>query len=161
MAQQRYIDLIVGLFMITGILALTFLALRVSGLTSYSVDDKYYRVMAEFDNIGGLKVRAPVTVAGVRVGQVGDINLDKTSFRAKVTLLIDGNQKEIPIDTTANIYTQGLLGANYISLSPGYADQFLKNGDKIENTNSAMVLEKLIGQFIFSMQNNSKKPAAQ
>src|SRR5579863_6411312 len=114
--------------MILGIIALVFLALKVSGLTTYAYKEGYFQVVAEFDNIGGLKVRAPVMIAGVSIGQVGAITLNPESYRAKITLLINKSQTHLPSDTAASIYTQGLLGSNYVSLSPGYAESFLKEG---------------------------------
>lgn len=141
--------------MILGIIALVFLALKVSGLTNYR-SSGYYAVTADFDNTGSLKVRAPVSIAGVHVGQVGAISLNPVTYRATVTLLLNDKTK-IPTDSAASIYTQGLLGSNYISLSPGYADTNLKNGGQIQSTTSALILEKLIGQFIFSLKNNTSK----
>lgn len=143
--------------MLLGIIALVFLALKVSGLTTYSRGQDYYRVTADFDNVGGLKVRAPVMIAGVSVGEVSSITLNRTDYRAHVTFLINKKQAPLPIDTSASIYTQGILGANYVNLSPGYADSFLQDGGVIDTTNSAVILEKLIGQFLYSFQN--KKPA--
>ncbi len=142
--------------MVLGVIALIFLAIKVSGLTSYTTKQSFYTVTAEFDNVGGLKVRAPVMIAGVWVGEVKRIELDHTSFRAKVTLSLLKTKDNLPTDTSANIYTQGLLGANYVNLNPGYADTFLKEGDVIENTQPAVILEKLIGQFIYNMQGKDK-----
>lgn len=150
---KKMTEILVGLFMILGILALTFLALEVSGLSGYSNKVDYYKISADFDNVGGLKVRAPVMIGGVSVGQVSNIVLNKTDYRAKVTLLIDKDKAQLPTDTSASIYTQGLLGSNYVNLSPGYAETFLKNGGVIDTTNSAVILEKLIGQFLYSFQN--------
>ncbi len=138
--------------MMLGLVAVVFLALKVSGLTSYSTRQDYYRVSAEFDNIGSLKIRAPVMVAGVNVGHVGSINLSPSTYRAKVMMLIKKNQTHLPSDTAASIYTQGLLGSNYISLAPGYAETMLKNDSVIESTQPALVLEKLIGQFLYNVQ---------
>lgn len=150
---KKITEILVGLFMILGIVALTFLALKVSGLTGYSSKASYYKITADFDNVGGLKVRAPVLIAGVSVGEVSSIVLNKSDFRAKVTLMVDETKAKLPTDTSASIYTQGLLGSNYVNLSPGYADTFLKEGGIIETTNSAVILEKLIGQFLYSFQN--------
>jgi phospholipid/cholesterol/gamma-HCH transport system substrate-binding protein len=150
---KKLTEILVGLFMILGVVALTFLALKVSGLTGYAGKASYYKITADFDNVGGLKVRAPVLIAGVSVGEVSNIALNKNDFRAKVTLLVDPAKAQLPVDTSASIYTQGLLGSNYINLSPGYAETFLKEGGIIETTNSAMILEKLIGQFLYSFQN--------
>lgn len=138
--------------MILGMVALVFLALKVSGLTTYAHKQGVFQVVAEFDNIGSLKVRAPVMIAGVSIGQVGSIILNPENYRAKVTLLINKSQAHLPSDTTASIYTQGLLGSNYVSLSPGYAESSLKEGSVLESTQPAIVLEKLIGQFLYSMQ---------
>lgn len=149
MVRKPVIEILVGLFMIAGVAALAFLAFQVSGLAQFSTG-KYYEVIAQFDNIGDLKPRAPVTIGGVRVGQVGRITLDRNTYRAAVVLEIDEKTNNIPTDSTANIFTQGLLGSNYISLSPGFDNTMLKNGDQIQNTRSALILENLIGQFLLS-----------
>lgn len=153
--RTRTLEVIVGLFMLAGILALLMLALKVSGLSTY-MGSNGYLVSASFDNIGGLKVRAPVTVAGVRVGEVTDINLDRTTFKAVITMRINPNQNHLPTDSSASILTQGLLGANYISLTPGFDETSLKNGDRIANTHPALILENLIGQLLFSLKNSNK-----
>ncbi len=157
--NRRFIEFIVGLFMVAGIAALVFLALKVSGLTRIGHSGSY-QVIAYFDNVGDLKPRAPVRIAGVRVGEVGSIHLNPEDFRASVVLLIDDSEKNIPVDTTAAIYTEGLLGSNYISLTPGYEKENLHDGSLIQNTTSALVLEKLIGQFLFNAQKsgNEGKP---
>ncbi len=161
MANRRVLEFSVGAFMLLGVAAFVMLALKVSGLTRLSSAESY-QVYANFSNIGGLKVRAPVTIAGVRVGEVSDIRLESGSFNAKVTLSIDSKQKEIPFyDTSARILTEGLLGSNYISIAPGFDTdddgnakakaRFLREGDKIEKTQEAVILENLIGQLIFNM----------
>ncbi len=142
--------------MILGIFALIFMALKVSGLTAFAAKESYYKVVAEFDNIGGLRVRAPIMIGGVSIGQVTSISLDPESFRAKTILSIRSSTK-LPSDTSANIYTQGLLGSNYVNLNPGYADTYLKEGDVIEITQPAIVLEKLIGQFIYNLKGDKDK----
>lgn len=152
---MRYFEFVVGLFMLLGIAALFVLALNISGLTRYA-PSSYYVVTAEFDNIGDLKVRAPVRIAGVRVGEVKKIELDKKSYRAKVFLEIQQSEDHLPADTAASIYTAGLLGSNYVSLAPGYADTYLKEGSRIEVTHPALVLENLIGQLLFQ---SKPKPA--
>lgn len=154
---KKIIEVLVGFLMLLGIVALVFLALKVSGLTSYSSKESFYKVIAEFDNVGSLKVRAPVMVAGVKIGQVGAINLDPVTFRAKVVLLIYNYQNKLPSDTSASIYTQGLLGANYVSLTPGYAATFLNQNSRIETTQPAIILEKLIGQFMFNLQKGKEQ----
>ncbi len=153
---KRVIEIMVGLFMIAGAVALVILALKVSGLTQFR-SDNYYQLTAEFDNIGDLKKRAPVRLAGVRVGEVSNITLDKNNFRAKVTLLIDKANNNLPVDTSASIFTEGLLGSNYISLTPGYESAVLKNNGVIETTHPALILENLVGQLLFSIKGNNKK----
>src|SRR3989338_5272652 len=150
MARQRIIEICVGIFMILGILALLFLAFKVSGLTTYSYANSY-KITADFQNIGDLKVRAPVTMAGVKVGQITDIQLDPETYAAIVTMRID-RQDLIPIDSTANIYTAGLIGSNYVSITPGFSNQFLKSGDVLQRTNQAMILQDVIGQLLYSLK---------
>lgn len=154
--RERYIEVLVGLFMLAGILALLVLALKVSGLSTY-IGNNGYEITASFDNVGDLKVRAPVTVAGVKVGQVTEIQLDNATFRALVTMRIQPTENALPIDTSASILTQGLLGANYISLTPGFNQTVFKNGGHIDSTHPALILEDLIGQLIFSLKNSGSK----
>lgn len=149
--RRGLLDFIVGLFILMGILALVFLAFRVSGLTHYTSSD-FYTVRANFDNVGDLKVRAPVTIAGVKVGQVSAIDLNPVTFRAAVYMQINKREDKIPIDTSASILTAGILGSNYIGLSPGYDEAVLKNRGEITTTHSALILENLIGQFLFNMK---------
>ena len=141
--------------MLAGILALLMLALKMSGLTS-SIGSNGYRVKANFDNIGGLRPRAPVSLSGVRIGQVTEIELDPASFKAVVTMQIEKQQNQLPSDTAASIFTEGLLGANYVSLTPGFNETYLKNGDAIQETHPALVLENLIGQLIFKLSGDKK-----
>lgn len=158
MFNRRTAELMVGIFMILGVAAFLMLALKVSGLTHFS-QTQGYRVKADFSNIGGLKVRAPVTIAGVRIGEVENIQLDPQSFNAKVTLLINAEQNKIPaFDTSARILTEGLLGSNYISIVPGFETEeeggpkrYLREGDAIEKTQEAIILENLIGQLVFNI----------
>ena len=152
--KTRVIDFTVGIFIIAAMLGLLFLAFRVSEL---SLDSRghYYKVSAEFDNIGSLKVRAPVAVSGVKIGEVTSIILDKNNYRALVTMRIARHFNNIPIDTTANIFTQGILGSNYVSLVPGFDEANLRAGSRIETTHSALVLENLIGQLIYSLKPDS------
>ena len=147
---ERKIEVLVGCFMLAAIAALLVLALKVSGLSNY-VAGTSYQLTANFDNIGDLKPRAPVTIGGVRIGQVGSINLDTTTFKAVVTMHINSNQRSIPQDSSASIFTEGLLGSNYISITPGYEQAVLKEGDKIAVTHPAIILENLIGQLLFSV----------
>lgn len=154
--RDRIIEIWVGLFMLVSIIALLILALKVSGLSN-TVGSNGYTITAEFDNVGGLKVRSPVTLAGVRIGQVSGIKLDSTRFKAVVTMQIDSSQQQLPADSSASILTQGLLGANYISLRPGFDQTFLKNGSNIQDTHPALILEDLIGQLIFSLKTSGGK----
>ena len=155
MLQRRSIEMIVGLFMLAGFAALLMLALKVSGLTN-NVGANGYIVTAAFDNIGDLKPRAPVTISGVRIGHVLSINLDPETFRAKVTMLISKKYNELPMDSSAQIFTEGLLGSNYISLTPGFQNSYLKNNSNIAETHSALILENLIGQLLFKVSGSDK-----
>ena len=154
--RERIIEIWVGFFILFGILALLVLAFKVSGLSS-SIGEKGYNITAAFDNVGGLKVRSPVSLAGVHIGEVSAIKLDSMQFKAIVTMKIDQKYKQLPIDTSASILTQGLLGANYISLTPGFAPTFLKNNGIVQDTHPALILEDLIGQLIFSLKNPGGK----
>jgi phospholipid/cholesterol/gamma-HCH transport system substrate-binding protein len=146
--KRTTIDLWVGLFVVGGLAALLVLALKVGNATTVTAADGY-RVTAEFDNIGGLKPRAPVKSAGVVVGRVASIAFDNDKFVARVTVLLDKTYK-FPKDTTASILTSGLLGEQYIGLDGGGDDQVLQDGDTMRLTQSAMVLEKMISRFLFS-----------
>jgi len=129
--------------------AMTFLVLKASNLTSLT-GSKGYELSAYFENIGGLRARAPITAGGVRVGQVSRIEYDIETFQAKVTLTIDEEYDNFPEDTTASIYTAGLLGEQYIGLEPGAEDSVLMPDDEISLTQSALVLERLIGQVLLN-----------
>ncbi len=150
------LDLWVGFFVLIGCAALIFLALKVGNLSAASFSDNY-RIEASFSNIGGLKVRAPVKVAGVVVGRVVDVRYDNARFEAAVTMAIDAKY-EFPRDTSAEILTSGLLGEQYIGLEPGGDMRMLANGDKLKLTQSAVVLEKLIGQFLFDKAAEAPSP---
>ena len=146
--KKTVLDFWVGLFVLLGLIAVLFLALKVGNMSSLSFEATY-PVKLKFDNIGGLKPRAPVKSAGVTVGRVGSISFDTNSYQAVVTIDID-KQYPFPKDTSAKILTSGLLGEQYVSLEPGGDPAFLKNGDRIAKTQSAVVLEKLLSQFMFS-----------
>lgn len=153
---ERIIEIWVGLFMLLGILALLTLAFKVSGLSS-AIGGDGYSLTAAFDNVGGLKIRSPVSLAGVHIGEVSAIKLDNVQFKAIVTLKIDPKYQQLPIDTSASILTQGLLGANYINLIPGFSHTALKNGGIVQDTHPALILEDLIGQLIFSLKSSGGK----
>jgi phospholipid/cholesterol/gamma-HCH transport system substrate-binding protein len=145
--NRSTLDLWVGIFVAIGIAAILFLALKVGNLLTLS-NEPGYRISAAFDNIGGLKVRAPVKAAGVVVGRVEQIRLDPQSYQAVVSMRIDRGY-EFSRDTIASILTSGLLGEVYIGLSAGGDTQMIGDGGRIAKTQSAIVLEKLIGQFLF------------
>jgi phospholipid/cholesterol/gamma-HCH transport system substrate-binding protein len=154
--ERTTIDLWFGAFVAAGIAALLVLALKVGNLGAERATQTY-RVEARFDNIGGLKARAPVRSAGVLVGRVADIHFDNERFQASVTLALD-KRYTFPKDTSASILTSGLLGESYIGLDAGGDDKKLADGDRIALTQSAVVLERLIGQFLFGKaQDESKK----
>lgn len=146
--DRTTLDLWVGIFVAAGVAALIGLAMKVGNLTSNQIGETY-SVTAAFENIGGLKVRAPVKSAGVVVGRVDSIRFDNETFEALVTLKIDTHYA-FPKDTFANIYTAGLLGEQYLGLDPGGDEAALKNGDKITHTQDAVVLEKMISQFLYN-----------
>lgn len=155
--SRATLDLWVGVFVALGFAALVFLAVKV-GSYSDMPRSTTYSVQAEFDNIGGLKVRAPVKSAGVLVGRVGSITLDQKKFRAVARLDISEDY-QFPTDTTASILTSGLLGEQYIGLDAGGDEEVLKKGDTLQFTQSAVVLEKLIGQFMFNKAAETPPPA--
>jgi len=156
MTSQRTVESFVGLFLLFAIISLSVLAFKVSGLTSL-FPAKSYIVTAEFDDIGALKIRSAVKIGGVQIGEVSGISLDSTTFKAIVKLNIRDNFNDIPDDSSARILTAGLLGDNYVAITPMYNTTFLKDGDQIKYTTSAMILEKLIGQFIYKLNNGDKK----
>jgi phospholipid/cholesterol/gamma-HCH transport system substrate-binding protein len=146
--NRTVLDLWVGFFVAMGIAALLFLALKVGNLSSGHLSETYV-LQAKFDNIGGLKVRGPVKSAGVLVGRITDIRFDPASYEAVVTMDVDGRYR-FPKDTFASIYTAGLLGEQYIGFDVGGDEKMLQPGDTIAKTQSAVVLEKLISQFMFN-----------
>lgn len=148
MITRKEIDLWVGIFTLIGVGAMLFLALKVANLASFSVADAY-QIKAGFENIGGLKVRAPVKSAGVVVGRVGEIHFDAQIFKAIVTMNVD-SRYQFPKDSSARILTSGLLGEQYVGLDAGGDSVNLKSGDTLKITQSAVVLESLIGQFLYN-----------
>lgn len=153
MLHQRLIETLVGLFLLFALMALTVLAFKVSGLTTL-FPPKSYTISGAFDEIGGLKVRSPVKIGGVQIGEVEAIQLDEQSFKAIVKMKIYDQFNDIPDDSSAGIFTSGLLGDNYIAITPMYNETYLKDGSMLQETNSAMILEKLIGQFIYKMNGD-------
>ena len=147
MTNRKTVEVWVGIFVVAGMIALGVLAFRVGNLSSADVTDGY-RVEASFENIGSLKVRSAVTLAGVRIGRVAAIRSDPDSYQAVVVLNIDGRYRNLPTDSSASILTAGLLGEQYIGMEPGGAEDYLKEGSRIKLTQSAMVLEKLIGRVL-------------
>jgi phospholipid/cholesterol/gamma-HCH transport system substrate-binding protein len=145
---RKGIETLVGVFVLLGLIAVVFLALKAANLASFNTGPTY-AITARFDNIGGLKVRAPVKSAGVTVGRVTAIALDPQSYQGRVTMELDASVK-FPADTSAKILTSGLLGDQYIGLEPGGSDKNLGAGDQIRMTQSAVVLENLIGQFLYN-----------
>ena len=146
--SRKLLDLWVGIFVVIGFAALLFLALRVGNLSSANFAETY-KLTAKFDNIGGLKVRGPVKSAGVVVGRVSEISFDQKAYEALVTMNVDARYK-FPKDTFASILTAGLLGEQYIGLDAGGDEKMMQPGDVFIKTQSAVVLEKLIGQFMFN-----------
>jgi len=153
--ERTKLDLWVGMFVVAGIAALVMLALKVGNLSTYNVSETY-QVEAYFSNIGGLKPKASVRSAGVLVGRVTGISLDTERYEAKVSISLDKRYR-FPKDTFANILTSGLLGEQYIGLAPGGDSAMFKNGDVIKQTQSAMVLEDLIGKLIYSKAGEGGK----
>lgn len=149
MMHSRSVQIWVGLFVVAGMAALLMLSMKVSNISAFT-ETEGYAVTGYFENIGGLKVRSPVTMAGVVVGRVAHIGFDKESYEAVVTLNIQPQFDNIPEDSSASIFTVGLLGEQYIGLEAGGAEEVLKAGSELQLTQSAIVLEQLIGQFLVS-----------
>jgi phospholipid/cholesterol/gamma-HCH transport system substrate-binding protein len=155
MASRRFVETLTGFFLLAAIAAFLILAFRVSGLTGL-FRTQGYTVTAAFDEIGQLKVRSAVRIDGVNIGEVTRIQLDPVTFRALVSMRINQDMNHVPDDSSASILTAGLLGDNYVSITPMYSQTFLKNGSQIEETHSAMILERLIGQFLFNINKKGK-----
>jgi phospholipid/cholesterol/gamma-HCH transport system substrate-binding protein len=147
MQQTRTMELGTGLFVLLGIGALFFLTTQTTGRNDFDAD-KTFEVQARFENIGSLKTRAPVSMSGVTIGRVTDIKFDPVSLEAVVTFVIDSQYDQIPDDSDASILTAGLLGSQYIGLQPGGSSFFLEQGSEILYTQSAIVLENIIGKFL-------------
>jgi len=162
MQSNRTLEIGTGLFVLLGFAALLFLTtqLPASGL-KFSAQKSGYHVTASFDNIGDLKVGSPVTMSGVRIGEVSGIRFDSTTYKAVVSMRIDTQYDQIPEDSFASIQTEGLLGGKYVGISPGGLDTYLKNGSHIDQTQSAIVLESLINKFFASFASKSSDSGGQ
>ncbi len=154
MDKNRTLEFYVGVFVVLGFAALLFMSLQAANLGSFTMGHKTYSVTAAFDNIGGLKPRAAVKSAGVVVGRVQSVVFDPETFQAQVSMDIDAAYP-FPTDTSAKILTSGLLGEQYVGLEPGADEDNLKTGDKIRRTQSAVVLETLISQFLYNTAEKS------
>ena len=154
--QSKALELLVGLFFSLGVAAVFILTFRVASVSGVG-DGAGYEITADFDNIGGLRPGAAVTLAGVRIGRVRDIVIDKTTFEARVRMRIGSSYDNIPKDSSASILTAGLLGEQYVGLVPGGEDASLADGDALKFTQSALVLENLIGQFVAGMASDKKE----
>jgi len=152
--KKRWLELSVGLMMVAGIAALITLAIQVSG-GSMSRNADHYNVTALFENAAGLSPKAKVTMAGVVVGEVVSVGIDPYALKAQVHMKIDGQVNYLSIDTSASILTSGLLGEKYVGLTVGAEEDVLVDGDVIEDTQSALVLEDLIGQFLLNFGDNT------
>lgn len=153
MFQNKNVEILVGIFVAAGLGALFVLAMKVSNLSEFG-EEGGYPLIARFDNIGGLKERSPVTMAGVRIGRVEKIGFDDQTFEAVVTVKIK-EQYKLPKDTSASIFTSGLLGEQYVALEAGGSLDNMQPNDNFKITQSALVLEELIGQFLFKAAEGS------
>lgn len=147
--RMRGVELGVGVFMLAGVISLVVLALNVSGL-NLTKQEGAYKVYALFENIGGLTARSKVTMSGVHIGQVTAITIDRDQLMALVEMEIHEDVDYLTVDSSASILTAGLLGEKYVGITSGADDEMLGNGDFIEDTQSALVLEELVGKFLFN-----------
>ena len=157
MASTQSRELGTGLFIFLGFAALLFLATQTTNVDEY-FDQAGYRVSARFSDVAGLKVRAPVTLAGVNIGRVESIQFDNERLDAIVTLRIDNRFNQIPDDSDAGIITAGLLGSKFVGIGPGGSDSYLEDGSEIQITQSAIILEDVIGRFLFSQPQSGEQP---
>ena len=155
MQTSRTVEILVGVFIALGMAAFVMLAMKVSNITTFTENDTY-SLQARFDNIGGLKQRSPVRIGGVRVGRVDSISYDDQNLEAVVTMRINSKHRRIPDDSSASIYTAGLLGEQYISLEPGGSQEFYSDGDIVAETQSAFVLERMVGKFLIQEAESSE-----
>ena len=152
---SRKIEILVGFFIAAAIAAFFMLAMSVSNMSSYGGGEQY-TVKARFDNVGGLKVRSPVSAGGVRIGRVTDIQYSSETYEAIVSMAIDTQYDKFPSDTAASILTSGLLGEQFVGFEPGAEEEYLEPGDTIDLTQSALVLEQVIGQFLYSKADDEE-----
>ncbi len=153
MKINQSVELTSGLFMLLGLAALLFLAFEATDVGSFG-DEGSYQITARFTNVGDLKPRAPVAVAGVNIGTIDSIELEPDSYEAIVTMTISSLYNEIPDDTSASIYTKGILGDKFIELEPGGSIDYLQDGDELYISNSAVVLEKLVSKYLFDSDSS-------
>ena len=158
MQSKKSVEIWVGIFVALGIAALLILSMKVSHLGNIFADEGY-TIISKFDNIGGLKVKSPVKMGGVRIGRVTSISFDETDYQAVVIMQIEGKYTKIPTDTSASILTAGLLGEQYIGLEAGGEEEYFEHNSELDQglTQSAIILEKLIGQFLYNMANSKKE----
>jgi phospholipid/cholesterol/gamma-HCH transport system substrate-binding protein len=149
MINKRSMEVAVGFFIAAGLAALFMLAMKVSNISAFT-EASGYQLSARFENIGGLKVRSPVTMGGVRIGRVAAIEFDQDTYQAVVTLKISPQYDRIPKDSSASIYTSGLLGEQYVGLEPGADERYMQDQDRVSLTQSALVMERLISKFLFN-----------
>jgi len=152
---SRKVEIMVGLFVAGAIVAFFMLAMSVSNMSSYGGGENY-ELKARFDNVGGLKVRSPVSAGGVRIGRVTQIQYNSDTYEAIVSMAIEEKYNKFPVDTAASILTSGLLGEQFVGLEPGAEEDYLKSGDFIDLTQSALVLEQIIGQFLYSKADSEE-----
>jgi len=152
MQSRKSVEILVGIFAALGIAALFILSMKVSHLGDVFADEGY-TIVAKFDNIGGLKVKSPVKMGGVRIGRVTNISFDDTDYQAIVTMQIEKQYTKIPTDTSASIFTAGLLGEQYLGLDAGGEEEYFENNGELDPglSQSAVILEQLIGQFLYNM----------
>jgi len=156
MQQTRTVEFGTGLFVLLGIGALFFLTTQTTGQNDFKANETY-ELQARFDNVGSLKVRAPVSMAGVTIGRVTGVEFDGNSLEAVVTIVIDARYDQIPDDSDASILTAGLLGSQYVGLQAGGSESYFEDGSEILFTQSAVVLENLIGKYLFNRESASEE----
>ncbi|QXP91239.1 outer membrane lipid asymmetry maintenance protein MlaD [Methylococcus capsulatus] len=155
--HSKTIEIWVGIFVALGLASLFLLAMKVSNLSEFETGAEGYRITARFQNVGSLKPRAAVSMGGVRIGRVTSVSFDKKSYEAVVEMRIDRQYDTLPDDTSASILTAGLLGEQYVGLTPGGSDDYLADGGQIELTQSALVLEEVVSRFLFDKAEGGDK----